>query len=66
MACILHRWGLVSKPDTDDLRETQSRTFIAGFIGLLARVTTHDCVVLHEARHVFARAFRSPDLGPRL
>jgi len=48
-------WGLAFKPNTDDMRESSSRTLLAKLWSAGAKVRAYDPEALHEAERVFGK-----------
>ena len=48
-------WGLAFKPNTDDMRESSSRTLLAKLWGAGAKVRAFDPEAMHEAERVFGK-----------
>ena len=48
-------WGLAFKPNTDDMRESSSRTLLAKLWDAGAKVRAYDPEAMHEAERVFGK-----------
>src|SRR6185436_11550713 len=48
-------WGLAFKPNTDDMRESSSRTLLAKLWAAGAKVRAYDPEAMHEAERVFGK-----------
>lgn len=55
-------WGLAFKPNTDDMREAPSRTFLESAIAAGAVVHAHDPAAMDETRHLYPDAIANGKL----